>query len=381
METVTPSPEARTRAESARANRPDYIVDCDIHPFVSMENVSKRMSAEARGTRAWTGMRSLSGREPNRYLSPSGPLRLDAVPPKGGLPGSDPDFLIEDHLDKMRIDAAIIAPGQAASVIPWGNETMVSGYLSALNDEFLENWHDRDKRIKMLISVSPHNVDNAVKEVERLADRPGVVGIYIPMAELALGNSNFFKLYDVAQHYGLPVSIHPNGSDGTSTTSPTKAGGVVRTYAEHHAALAHAGQGSFASLVLSGALARFPKLKFVVTEFGFSWVPSLMWRMDRIWEKNGGSNFTLPRKPSEYVLEQCRFTTQPFDEPDNVRDLWPLLDALNAEQTLMFSSDYPHWDTDDPHAILELGRLPAKLRARVAYQTALETYGDRLCLV
>jgi hypothetical protein len=42
----------------------------------------------------------------------------------------------------------------------------------------------------------------------------------------------------------------------------------------------------------------------------------------------------------------------------------------------MFSSDYPHWDFDDPRHVLT--RLPASIRQRVKADNAVETYGPRL---
>jgi predicted TIM-barrel fold metal-dependent hydrolase len=42
----------------------------------------------------------------------------------------------------------------------------------------------------------------------------------------------------------------------------------------------------------------------------------------------------------------------------------------------MFSSDYPHWDFDDPRHVLTT--LPAEIRDRVKAQNAIETYGRRL---
>jgi predicted TIM-barrel fold metal-dependent hydrolase len=55
------------------------------------------------------------------------------------------------------------------------------------------------------------------------------------------------------------------------------------------------------------------------------------------------------------------------------------LELLDAGRTLMFSSDYPHWDTDEPRYILN-SRLPAALRRRIAAETARECFGDRLGL-
>ena len=53
-----------------------------------------------------------------------------------------------------------------------------------------------------------------------------------------------------------------------------------------------------------------------------------------------------------------------------------LCEIIQADRTLMFSSDYPHWDFDEPrHALTS---LPTGVRERVRAQNAVETYGDRL---
>jgi predicted TIM-barrel fold metal-dependent hydrolase len=74
-----------------------------------------------------------------------------------------------------------------------------------------------------------------------------------------------------------------------------------------------------------------------------------------------------------------RFTTQPIDEPDDISQLWRLLEMMDAGRTLMFSSDYPHWDTDAPKVTLT-ARLPEHLRERIAWRTAVECFGTRLGL-
>ncbi len=374
------SPKATpTAAVASAAATTLSIIDCDFHPFVPLTEVIARMPEKTRKYVQVSGYAAVLGREHNRFLIPTGePLRLDAVPARGGLAGSDPAFAVADYLDRWGIAAAVMMPIQAMGVIAWAAEEVVNSYLQGINDLFLEMWHAEDPRYKVLISVSPHDPDAAIREIERLADQPGVVGFQIPMGEIGLGSSAMFKLYDVASHYGLPLVLHPNSVDCSLQNSPSCAGRVTRSYAEHHLLLAQPGQGAATQLVLSGALARFPKMRVVLSEFGFSWVGPMMWRMDTAWKRGGGSDSLLPRPPSEYMLEQMRFTTQPYDEPENPRDLRPMLDAMQAERTLVFSSDYPHWDTDHPDVVLR--RLPIEIRQRVSMQTALETFGSRLGL-
>jgi uncharacterized protein len=79
------------------------------------------------------------------------------------------------------------------------------------------------------------------------------------------------------------------------------------------------------------------------------------------------------------VWENVRFTSQPLDEPESPTQLWATLDMVRAERTLMFSSDYPHWDNDDPPVIL-FSRLPERFRAPIAYENAEECFGPRLGL-
>jgi uncharacterized protein len=45
---------------------------------------------------------------------------------------------------------------------------------------------------------------------------------------------------------------------------------------------------------------------------------------------------------------------------------------LRPEQTLMFASDYPHWDFDEPTHVLRL--LPEEAREAVAFRNAAELF-------
>ena len=101
-----------------------------------------------------------------------------------------------------------------------------------------------------------------------------------------------------------------------------------------------------------------------------------MWRLDKNWEALRDEVPWVKRLPSEYIIDHVRFTTQPFLEPRKREHLHAMLDIVNAERTLLFSSDYPHWDFDDPMRALNV--IPEPARSRIRSGNAVELYGDRL---
>src|SRR5690606_16044652 len=98
------------------------------------------------------------------------------------------------------------------------------------------------------------------------------------------------------------------------------------------------------------------------------WLPHLMWRLDKNYK---GLRWTVPwlkRRPSEYIADHCYLTTQPIEEPDDFRHLQQILDMINGVDLLLFSSDYPHWEFDDPTMILR--RLPEPVKRKIFYENA-----------
>ena len=107
-------------------------------------------------------------------------------------------------------------------------------------------------------------------------------------------------------------------------------------------------QTQVTSLVCEGVFEHFPTLKIVLIEAGFGWLPPLMWRLDNAWEKLGDEVPYLRRSPSETIHDHFWITTQPVEEPPKLEYFQQLLTHINADEKLMFATDYPHWDFDSP---------------------------------
>ncbi len=107
-------------------------------------------------------------------------------------------------------------------------------------------------------------------------------------------------------------------------------------------------QAQLISFIYEGVFDRFPMLKVVLIADGFAWLQSLMWRMDRAWDKLGGGVLDVKKRPSDYIRQHYWFTTQSMEEPSQNKFFHQMLDDIDMPNRIMFATDYPHWDFDAP---------------------------------
>jgi predicted TIM-barrel fold metal-dependent hydrolase len=100
-------------------------------------------------------------------------------------------------------------------------------------------------------------------------------------------------------------------------------------------------------------------------------VPALLWRLDEDYRALRKETPWLKRLPSEYAREHIRLSTQPLEQPRSRDALWPALADIGAQDMLLFASDYPHWDFDDPTVL----RLPEDWREAILDTNARRLYG------
>jgi len=132
-------------------------------------------------------------------------------------------------------------------------------------------------------------------------------------------------------------------------------------------------QAVVVSMVLEGVFEHFPTLKMALVEGSFAWVPALSWRLDTQWRRMKDEVPHLARKPSEYVREHFWFTTQPIEEPPQPQQLFDVMSWIGWDR-IMFSTDYPHWDFDDPRYVFK-GKLDERHRRMIFRENAKALYG------
>ena len=353
-------------ASSSETIKRVTLIDADIHHAPDHREVVKRMPPALR-KRGWLSPGGAG------YTNPHSVSRPDARPPSGGAPGSDPDFMLEHHFDAFGIDYGLLLPGGTLGIGVSADYRYAAAAATAYNDYMLETWLNHSDRFIGTLLVAPQWPEEAAKEIRRVGgnDRFRQV-IMTSAARIPYGQVNYWPIYEAAEEMGLPVAVHP-GNEGNGISGPPSAAGYGSSYFEWHTNLSQNYMAHLTSLVTEGVFQQFPKLTFVAVEGGVAWLPHLMWRLDKNWKGLRETTPWLTEPPSEVIRKHVRLTTQPIEEPPKAQHLLQIFEMIGAEELLMFSSDYPHWDGDSPtHAF---PKLPDEMHRRIFCENARELYG------
>jgi uncharacterized protein len=305
-------------------------------------------------------------------------FRADALedgkaPPGGGVNAVDPEQVRQQLLDGCGIGRGLLTGG-AMYGVPSGTDLDYANALCrAFNDFTIEHWLSTDPRFRFAMAVNAQDPDEAAREIDRLADRQEVVAILLPCgAPKAYGHRFYRPIHEACARHHLAIALH-FGAEGAATNPAPTAAGYPTYYIQARLARPSFYQAHLASFIFEGVFESFPALKVALLEAGFAWVPPYLWRMDSDWKGLRHQTPWVKRLPSEYVWDHIRFASQPMDEPEPPSDLLNLVRWMGGERTLMFATDYPHWDWDDPAQSFRT--FPPDLRRRIFWENAVETFG------
>jgi hypothetical protein len=183
------------------------------------------------------------------------------------------------------------------------------------------------------------------------------------------GKRRYWPIYEAAVEAGLPVAFHVFGYSGWAMTNSGWPSFYIEEMTEH----ATSCQALVTSMIVEGVLERFPDLKVVLIEAGFAWLPALGWRLDKHWKRLRDEVPHLARAPSEYIREHFWVSTQPMEEPEEAEHVLDVMEWIGWDK-ILFASDYPHWDFDDPFLALPPS-LNAERREKIYSGNAKALYG------
>ncbi len=345
------------------------IIDCDVHnTHIVRDDVKQYLDPHWHAHFDQGSVHGGPAAGLTYTLAPHGAFSLDTWP-TSGQPGSDLDLMREQLLDPYHIEKAILQPFNDIHGMTMYGELGLA--LAAATNEWVDaEWFARDERLYGAITIPFEDGVRSAAEIERVASNPRFVSVLMmsPTKE-PLGHPKYFPIYEAAAAFGLPVLVHVGGFG----VSPG-ATGLPAYFIEYHSNYPQAFQAHVTSLVCSGVFERLPSLRIVLEEVGFIWLPPLMWRLDRAWRTMRTAIPHLDRLPSEVIREHFWMTTQPFEAPEREEYLLQVIEHLGMTDHILFSSDYPHWDRDDPARILSGAVIGKEAREQILCSNALRLF-------
>ncbi len=243
------------------------------------------------------------------------------------VPGHRDISFRESVLEKAGVDLQVLtftAPGTLIEEAERGAEL-----ARVVNDVLGRIKENRSHRFTALATLPLHHPKAAVEEFERVTAELGFRGVmlYSNANGTSLAHEQFWPLYERANDLGSVLYIHPTYPVGVEAMTEYWLMPLIGfTFDTTLAA---------ASLVFSGVVERFPKIRWVLGHLGGA-IPFLAERLDRGYYAFRACRQNISRPPSEY-LKNFFYDTVNFD-PKALE----LAISFAGVGHLVAGSDYPH---------------------------------------
>ena len=280
-------------------------------------------------------------------------------------------------LDQDGVDAELIFPNRGLAMYATPDPLLAQAQCRVWNDYAHETFDGYRDRMVPVAAISPADMPGSLKEIERAVDM-GFRCITMPNrpiwgagdgSESNYNLKEYEPLWDALQDANLPVAIHiatgkdPRGARGR--------GGAVINYAVH--ALGQSLE-PVVNICASGALEKFPRLRFATIEAGIGWIAWACTAMDEAYFKHHMYSFPrMQHLPSEH-FKRSFFASFGEDAPGLA-----LGRRFGLMHTYMWANDYPHAEGTWPHSAAAIERTMGDLsddeRAQVLGLNALRFLG------
>ena len=344
------------------------IVDCDVHVNDPPEELARFIDMP------WRRSLEHLGGGNQRYLDIPGyapSLTIDPPIPDRGLNNrsvSDPAQMRAD-LDDMSINIGVMFPDNLLLIATLPDVDYAAALGRAYNTWLAEKWVSPQQGLYGAVLAVPQDPEGSAVQIRKFGTGDGFVSVYLPVSGVRplWGDRVYDPIYEAAAEIGLPVMLHSVGL--IHPNFPFNLDHLTSRIARHPIQHEFALMANLFTMITSGVPVRFPELKIVFTEGGVSWVPYVMWRLDKEFAETPTAAPLLERPPSTYIKEMY-FCTQPVEEPERPRDLVTMIDLFDGRDHVIFASDWPHHDFDHPQKVLSTP-FPTEVKRKIMGETAL----------
>jgi predicted TIM-barrel fold metal-dependent hydrolase len=346
------------------------VVDADVHEYFKgyaalvpyLDPSWRRLITEWGFSRIDVGFPYTSGSVRRTWET-----RTEWRPRDGGELGSDLDVMRRNLFEELGVSVAIINNLQVPVSFMKGSHELGIALARAYNDQLVECWLEPEPRLRGSLIVSLDDPAEAAREIDRVGGHPRVVQVALPtVVDLELGHPRYNPIWEAIVRNRLVLGLHHGY--GTRTLL-----GYPRQHVEWKVlAPPQAMMSQLASLLFNGVFDALPEFRVVAMEAGFTWLPFFMSRLDQQYVSFREQVPWVRRRPSDHLRDHVALTTQPMEFLSG-RQFTNLVEDCGAEGMLLFSSDYPHYDSDVVSEALPAG-VPDDLRARVMGGNAARVY-------
>ncbi|MPZ61464.1 MAG: amidohydrolase family protein [Propionibacteriales bacterium] len=271
----------------------------------------------------------------------------------------------------LGVDISVQLPNRMLQLSTTGQKDVAV----ALADGFARYMGDRvvnpAEGVYSMIIAPFQDPPRAADIIYRHAQNPGMCAVCLITGGVSppLGDTRYDPIYRAAQDVELPIVYHANG--GSIDHFPIR--GFQQFLETHTLGFLFYNLATLTSMLVQGVPERFPRLRFAFQEAGLFYIPMLMHRLDAAYRKRRAEAPLLKHLPSEYMRD-FRYGTQPMEEPNKEEHLEMIFEMIDGPNTLVFSTDYPHWDYDLPSKITNLSFLSQTDKEQILGGNALNFY-------
>jgi predicted TIM-barrel fold metal-dependent hydrolase len=250
-------------------------------------------------------------------------------------------------MDEQGLDRSLMFPTLASLLEERMSDDpeLTHAAIHALNEWLYETWQFNYNGLDRIFTtpvITLPIVDKAIEELEWVLERGAKVILVRPAPVPGYRGPRSFALPEFdpfwarVQEADILVAMHSSDSGYSRFTNEWSGGDAENLPFQPNAfRMLHSWrpiEDAVASLVIHGAVSRFPRLKIAVVENGASWLRPLIKTLDDLYKK-------MPQDFYENPVEALRRTIyiSPFWE-ENFAELAELL----GEEHILFGSDYPH---------------------------------------
>ena len=227
-------------------------------------------------------------------------------------------------------------------------------------------------RLGGVILACGRDIKSAVEEIHRWGKSRWAWGVlpYAPYG-MPLDHPDFEPVWAAAAEHDLAITLH------TFTVMPPYAPGGTdnweNLFLQRSASHPWCGMRNMASLIGSGLMDRYPKLRIGTLEAGHGWLPFWMARIDEHARTIRSEIPDLKMMPSEYVLSGRYF--QSIEIPEGLKLTNAVIDLV-GEDVLMYASDYPHGESHFPESVGMVldWEMPRARKSKLFWDNAVKLY-------